>query len=233
MKSCIFCLMLGFGFSVSAQPAAAPPQTETGSSTVPPPTVAPATPATQAPVSTLSHGLNEPPPAAAQFHHPKFNNNAPPVVEMDGPPVSEANLQKAKKFCELIEACNKSRPGKAAYCVKTKLKESGLIDHVLGGDEAKELPRYLRREGFVDIELNIRDFKSVPEGSILVLDAHDPLKDKKPACPKVYGNVVVKCDDFWVDDQKNDLRFHLTRGCRTKGIWVRPELIPPKPVRRK
>lgn len=114
----------------------------------------------------------------------------------------------------------KSHPGKSALCVKNGLKESAILDHVLEGDTAKDLSRFLRKEGFLDREHELTDFKQLPEGAILVLDAHDPVKDKRPACPKVYGNVLVKCGDKWVDDYKNDLDFHMKRGCRTKGIWL-------------
>jgi hypothetical protein len=152
---------------------------------------------------------------------------APP--ELDGPSVTPENLAKAQKLCKLTEVCNKTRPGQQAYCLKTNLKESGLLDHVMEGDSAKDLARFLRREGFVEMEFGLKDFKSLPDSAILVLDAHDPVKDKKPLCPKVYGNVVVKCGDHWIDEQKYELDFHMTRGCRSKGIWIKPELIPPKP----
>lgn len=145
------------------------------------------------------------------------------------PPPPAEMIEKAKHFCQSIESCNRSQPGKSAFCVKSGLKESGLLSHVLEGEQAKDLPRFLRREGYVDIELTTRKFELVPEGAILVLDAQDPLKTHTSACPKVYGNVYVKCDGKWIDDQKYDLDFHMQRGCRTKGIWIDPVLIPPPP----
>lgn len=135
-------------------------------------------------------------------------------------PVVTPIMQKSDAFCKYIETCIKSRPGKSAYCVKTGLKESGMLDHVLEGDQAKELSRFLRKDGFIDKEANLSDFAQLPDGAILVLDAHDPVKDKRPACPKVYGNVLVKCGEKWIDDSKNDLDFHMKRGCRSKGIWL-------------
>ena len=145
------------------------------------------------------------------------------------PPPPAEMVEKAKHFCRLIENCNRAHPGKSALCVKTNLKESGLLDHTLDGEQAKDLPRFLRREGYVDIELTTRKFEMVPEGAMLVLDAQDPLKTHTSSCPKVYGNVYVKCDGKWIDDQKYELDFHMQRGCRTKGIWIDPVLIPPPP----
>lgn len=138
-------------------------------------------------------------------------------------------VEKAKHFCQLIESCNRARPGKSALCVKTGLKESGLLNHLLEGEQPKDLPRYLRREGYVDIELVTSKFELVPEGAILVLDALDPLKPHTPSCPNVNGKVYVKCGGKWIDDQKYDLDFHMQRSCRTKGIWIDPVLIPPPP----
>lgn len=159
---------------------------------------------------------------------------APPVITDDPAtsakalPPSQVALAgiaaKARVLCTYMEDCMKKRPGKSAYCVKTGLKESGMIDHVLEGDQAKDLSRFLRKDGFIDREQGLHDFRQVPEGAILVLDAHDPVKDRKPACPKVYGNVVVKCGSNWIDDQKYDLDFHMKRGCRTKGLWMHPDM---------
>ncbi|NJL25927.1 MAG: hypothetical protein HC902_12670 [Calothrix sp. SM1_5_4] len=148
----------------------------------------------------------------------------PTIGETAPAPAGANKSEKAAKFCSYIEECNRSNPGKSAYCVKTGLKEAEILNRVLEGETAKDLPRHLRRAGFHDVEGAPGEFESLAEGAILVLDVHDPLKDKKPGCPKVYGNVLVKCDGKWVDDRKYDLRFHLSRGCRTKGVWVHPDL---------
>lgn len=169
--------------------------------------------------------------AAAALHAVAQPDADAPAEEAPAQPAPLDDVWKAKttKFCESITKCNKARAGKTAYCVKTGLKESGILSRILEGEQAKDLPRYFRRAGFVDIELSTKSVEALPEGSILVLDAHDTIKDGRTLCPKVYGNVLVKCDNKWVDEQKNDLKFHFRRGCRTKGIWVPSELVPPPP----
>lgn len=152
------------------------------------------------------------------------------TVKTPEPPAPPSIATKAKALCAYMETCMKARPGKTALCVKMGLKDSGILDHILEGDTAKDLSRFLRKEGFQDRENGLVNFKQLPEGSILVLDAHDPVKDKRPACPKVYGNVLVKCGDKWVDDTKNDLDFHMKRGCRTKGIWLHADMKLDVPV---
>lgn len=161
--------------------------------------------------------------------HAEYGKPPPP------PPPTPAQLkaeEHAKKLCEYVPTCLKSKPGKTAWCIKVGMKESGFLDHNLEGETAKDLARYLRKEGFEEKEFTIKDFKQLPDGAILVLDAHDPIADKRPACPKVYGNALVKCGERWIDDHSNPLDFHMKRGCRTKGIWVHPDLRisePPQP----
>ena len=154
----------------------------------------------------------------------------PTQEEAPAAPAIDPDLQeKIENLCTLTESCNKNRPGIAAECLKKNLKKSGFLNHVLEGSEAKDLARFLRRDGFVDVEIVLQNFSLLRDGSILVLDAHDPVKDHRPACPKVYGNVLVKCGDKWVDDRKSNLDFHMERGCRTKGIWALPALKPERP----
>jgi hypothetical protein len=149
-----------------------------------------------------------------------------PFALAAGPAATPATPQeKAQALCKYIRSCNKAHPGKQAYCVKTGLKESKFLNHVLEGDQAKDLSRFLRREGYTEREMGLKEFKNLPDGAILVLDAHDPVKDKLPFCPKVYGNVLVKCDEKWIDDQTFALDFHMKHGCRSKGIWVHPDLV--------
>lgn len=152
--------------------------------------------------------------------------SAPPMAEAAKPVfVPPPPTPKAQALCAYFRKCVKTHPGKTAYCVKTGLKNAKFLDHVLEGDQAKDLARYLRKEGFAEREMGLKDFRQLPDGALLVLDSHDPIADKKPRCPKVYGNVLVKCDDKWVDEtQENDLSFHMKAGCRSKGVWVAPEL---------
>lgn len=99
------------------------------------------------------------------------------------------------------------------------------MDHMLEGESAKDLPRFLRKEGFVDREFGLSDFTQLPDGSILVLDASNSINGSRTGCPKVYGNVYVKCSDTWIDDQSYELVFHMKRQCISKGIWVHPSLV--------
>ncbi|MBX3020436.1 MAG: hypothetical protein KF799_02065 [Bdellovibrionales bacterium] len=175
----------------------------------------------------ITHAQNsEIPPAmpmpTIEEDEPKPAAPPKPVAPPGTPAPLEGIALKAKNFCNSVEKCNK-RPGRSAYCVKMGLKESGMLGYMLEGEQAKDLARFLRKAGFSDQEQDVTDFKYVPEGSILVLDSHD-LKDKRPACPKVYGNVLIKCGEKWIDEQKNELDFHMKRGCRTKGIWLHPDL---------
>lgn len=131
---------------------------------------------------------------------------------------------KGLAFCQVFQECQKANPAGSTMCIRDALFKSKLTKKKIEASHAKEIGRDLRREGFQE---PTTDLNGLPQGSILVLDAHDPIKDKKPYCPKVYGAVLVKCGGSWVDKDENALDFYIKRGCRTKGIWIHPAFITP------
>jgi hypothetical protein len=144
------------------------------------------------------------------------------------PPELPAETQvKIKKLCSLVRTCTKDRAEMSTVCVKSALKEAGFLNHVIENAGAKDFPRQLRREGFTDVELIYHSFSGLPDGAILVLDEADPFRDRKPQCPQGAGKTLVKCEGQWVAEKSYDLEFHVQRGCRSKGIWLAPSLMPP------
>lgn len=131
-----------------------------------------------------------------------------------------AQSDKSKALCDAFQECQKTNRGATTMCVRDALFKTKLTTGRLNVSKAKDFGAVLRREGFV--EATVGELADLPQGTILVLDAHDPIKEKKPHCPKVYGSVLVKCGDFWIDNVQNALDFYVKRECRTKGIWIHP-----------
>lgn len=138
-----------------------------------------------------------------------------------------SQTDKAKEFCVAFKECQKTNRAATTMCVRDALFKSKLTAKKLEVTKAKDFGAVLRREGF--FEATVGEVTELPQGTILVLDAHDPIKEKKPLCPKVYGNVLLKCGDFWVDSNQNALDFYVKRDCRTKGIWIHPLFKSPTP----
>lgn len=128
---------------------------------------------------------------------------------------------KAKELCHDYQECMRDKPGAGFKCLNELLFKHQLTSKNLEAKNSKEMERLLRREGFISpvTYANL----DLPEGSILLIDVHDPIKEKRLPCPKSQGKVLLKCDQFWVDEFKNPMDFNAKKKCRSKGVMIHPD----------